>query len=196
LESPAQLHEKAAAIPDGEIDTLLEEIAEVKTLLFCRLLLSHATLLPIALSVNSVEEFLESPDVTSANVRDLCLKLERPALQDVRDACADFARAKAGENGEDMDSEEEENLEWEDIDEDDDRRRVPEKYRFDLGRRDESMPQVFKTKREQAVQKQRQRREEQKLMGELGDTGAVDFGEIEDETNETRKFALKFVGGI
>lgn len=196
VESPFRLHEKAAAIPDDEIDTLLEEVAEVKTLLFCRQLLSHATLLPVALKANSVEEFLEDPEVTSANVRDLCLKLERPALQDVRDACADFARAKAGENGEDTDSDEERDSEWEDIDEEEERRIIPEKYRFQLGRPDESMPQVFKTKREQAVQKQRQRREEQKLLGEHHETRAVDFGEIEDEDEKgsARKVRIKICG--
>jgi hypothetical protein len=190
LESPFGLHEKAAAIPDDEIDTLLEEVAEVKTLLFCRLLLSHATLLPVALRANSVKEFLENLEVTSANVRDLCLKLERPALQDVRDACADFARAKAVENGEDTDSDEEGDSEWEE------KRIIPEKYRFQLGRPDESMPQVFKTKREQAVRKQRQRLEEQKLLGEHRETRAVDFGEIEgeDENEPVRKVRIKICG--
>jgi hypothetical protein len=195
LERPVELHQKAAAIPDDEIDTLLEEIAEVKTLLFCRLLLSHATLLPIALKVNSVEEFLESPEVTSANMRDLCLKLERPALQDVRDACADFARAKTGENGEDVESDEEDDeTEREHIDEDDETRRIPEKYRWQLGRGDETMPKVFKTKREEAIQKQRQRRREKKLMGEPRDTRAVDFGEIDNGNKQDKKIRIKVCG--
>ncbi|PVH94676.1 hypothetical protein DM02DRAFT_602165 [Periconia macrospinosa] len=195
LENPSQLHEKAAAIPDDEIDTLLDEVAEVKALLFCRLLLSHATLLPIALRANSIEQFLENPEVTSANVRDLCLKLERPALQDVRDACADFVRAKAGENGEDTDSDEGDSA-WEDTDDDEENRVIPKKYRFQLGRPDETMPQAFKTKREQAVQKQRQRRKEQKLLGEDRESGAVDFGEIEDEhgNEPTRKVRIKICG--
>ncbi|KAF2875318.1 hypothetical protein BDV95DRAFT_313916 [Massariosphaeria phaeospora] len=87
------------AIPEDEIEPLLEEIAEVKLFIFCRLLLSHASLLRIALQANSIEEFLANDQLTQEQLRDLTLALERPSLQDVRNACADFVR------GEDEDDE-------------------------------------------------------------------------------------------
>ncbi|KAL8383671.1 hypothetical protein RB595_010733 [Gaeumannomyces hyphopodioides] len=59
-------------------------------------LLSHAALLPIALRSGSVEEFLADPAlVDSSELRDLCLQIEKPTLQALRDACADFARGDA-----------------------------------------------------------------------------------------------------
>jgi hypothetical protein len=79
-----------------EVEKLLDEISEIKNLLFCRLLLSSSALLPIAIQVSSIEEFLQKEDVTREHLRDLCLKLERPSLQDVRDACADFIRERDG----------------------------------------------------------------------------------------------------
>lgn len=57
------------------------------------MLLSQTALLPAALKADSVEEFLADPEVTGATLRDLCLRMENPALQDIRDACADLFRA-------------------------------------------------------------------------------------------------------
>ena len=92
MENPVELRERSAPLPDNEIDKLLEEVAEVKELLLCRILLSHAALLPAAARANSVDEFLNDESVDSAHLRDLCLELETPGLQDVRDACADLVR--------------------------------------------------------------------------------------------------------
>ena len=55
-------------------------------------MLSHANLLPIALQANSIDELLNSDQSTEAELRDLCLRLENPVLQEVRDACADLGR--------------------------------------------------------------------------------------------------------
>jgi hypothetical protein len=71
---------------------LLGEISVIKHLLFCRLLLGHATLLPAALRANNVQDFLAEEEVTSSSLRDICLKMENPGLQEIRDACADLFR--------------------------------------------------------------------------------------------------------
>ena len=92
MENPAELRDKSAGMPKDEIDNLIEEVVEVKYLLLCRILLSHAALLPAAARANSIEDFLNDQEVDSAHLRDLCLELENPSLQDVRDACADLIR--------------------------------------------------------------------------------------------------------
>ena len=90
IDNPITLKDKTAPIPDEEIDKLLEEIAEIKLLLFCRLLLSHATVLPAAIRAHNLEEFLGDKEVTDADLRDLCLKMDSPGLQEIRDACVDL----------------------------------------------------------------------------------------------------------
>ena len=90
INNPLETLKKVPPLPGDEIDRLLEEISEVKHLLFCRLLLSYAALLPAAIRASSVEEFLNDPEVKDADLRDLCLKMEDPKPQEVRDACADL----------------------------------------------------------------------------------------------------------
>lgn len=80
---------------EEDIDGIISDIKDIKLFLLCRVLLGQAPLLPAALRANSVEEFLSDMTIPDSGLRDLCLKLEQPSLQDVRDACADFAR----ENG-------------------------------------------------------------------------------------------------
>ncbi|KAI3333171.1 hypothetical protein F4824DRAFT_503461 [Ustulina deusta] len=92
LETPHGTHDKTPPMDDDEIETLVQDIKEIKLLLFCRLLLSHASLLPAALRATSVEEFLNDTKITEADLRDMCLKVEQPSLQDIRDACADLLR--------------------------------------------------------------------------------------------------------
>jgi hypothetical protein len=81
-------------VPEDEMEQLLDEVAEIKNFIFCRLLLAQSALLPAALQSNSIDEFLGKGDVTREHLRDLCLKLERPKVQDVRDACTDFLRER------------------------------------------------------------------------------------------------------
>ncbi len=92
VDNPAKTREKTAPVPPEEIDKLLEDMTEIKHLLFCRLLLSHATVLPAAISSNTVDEFLNNKEVTDTDLRDLALKLDKPGLQEIRDACADLGR--------------------------------------------------------------------------------------------------------
>jgi len=75
----------------------------VKQLLFCRQLIVRPALLSAALRANSVAEFLADPAVANTDRRDLCIKVEQPSLQALRDACADFVR------GDESDDEDEEN---------------------------------------------------------------------------------------
>src|SRR5262249_38724056 len=69
--------------------------------IFCRLLLSYASLVPAALRASSVEEFLNDKEISFTDLRDLCRKMEDPGLQEIRDACADLARSE--EEGDDDD---------------------------------------------------------------------------------------------
>lgn len=104
IQNPHETHGRTAPLPEEDIEKLLSDIAEIKALLLCRTLLSHATLLPVALRAKSVEEFIEDPSIAHTDLRDLCLKVEQPDLQALRDACADFAR---GDNPEPPPPEEE-----------------------------------------------------------------------------------------
>ncbi|KAI1074329.1 hypothetical protein F5B20DRAFT_586346 [Whalleya microplaca] len=92
LENPHGTHLKTSPLADDEINSLIRDIREIKLLLFCRLLLSHASLLPAALRSASVEEFLSDPEIAGSDLRDICLRVEQPSLQDIRDACADLIR--------------------------------------------------------------------------------------------------------
>ena len=100
IDNPVQTHDKTAPMPDDEIDRLLECMGEVKNLLFCRLLLSHASVLPAAIKASNVEEFLNDKDIPDADFRDIALRMDDPGLQEIRDACADLAR---GEEEDDYD---------------------------------------------------------------------------------------------
>ncbi|PNP74678.1 hypothetical protein FNYG_12014 [Fusarium nygamai] len=92
IENPHETWDKTAPMEDDEIDELIRDIREIKLLLFCRLVLLQASLLPAALRATTFQEFLDDTSVTEADLRDLCLKVAEPTLQDIRDACADFAR--------------------------------------------------------------------------------------------------------
>ncbi|KAF3051114.1 hypothetical protein E8E11_006285 [Didymella keratinophila] len=162
-------------IPDDEIEQLLDEVAEIKHFLFCRLLLTQSTLLPAALKAESIEDFIGKEEVTRENLRDLCLKLERPVLQDVRDACADFIRERDGvEDLEDCD-EKKEAEDYRDV------YKTPDKYRlkFKKGK----VPDNYKTKREKSAKKAA--KDQKSPFTE--ESGAIDFGKVTDESHYTRK---------
>lgn len=162
-------------LPDAEIDQLLVEVAEIKNFLFCRLLLSQATLLSIALETDSIEDFLERSEVTREHLRDLCLKLERPNLQDVRDACADFIRERDGiveeqtPNVEDKD----------DIDGSDKRANNP----YLISMMPEVLPVKYHTKRERKAKKSKKASME---ADDTGEHGVLDFGRTTDESQYPR----------
>lgn len=85
--------DRMPGIPAPEVNRLLDEVAEIKIFLLCRLLLRDVVLLAAAKKANSLDNFFNNPEVKTQELRELCLKLEEPQLQDIRDACADFFRA-------------------------------------------------------------------------------------------------------
>ena len=64
LENPIEVADRAGPLSDSEIDDPMKDIVEIKHLMFCRLLLSHASLLPIAIRANSAEEFLQGKAIS------------------------------------------------------------------------------------------------------------------------------------
>ncbi|KAH8724249.1 hypothetical protein GQ44DRAFT_283547 [Phaeosphaeriaceae sp. PMI808] len=77
-DGPPSVNAATFALPGDEIEQLLDEVAEMKNFIFCRLLLTQATLLPIALKADTIDNFLARSEVTREHLRGLCLKLERP----------------------------------------------------------------------------------------------------------------------
>lgn len=185
VENPV-IDNKTITFPDDEIQKLLAEVSEIKHLLFCRLLLGHATLLPAALRANNVEEFLGDEEVTANALRDLCLKLENPGLQDIRDACADLFRPE-----EEPEDDEEENVQkTEEKDEgDDDLVMKPKKRKGEL-------PEKWISKREKAKQASKESGAMPTLdkMLQNSDGTAVDFGEIKDDKAGRKNIRVKILG--
>ncbi|KAH0527227.1 hypothetical protein TsFJ059_002251 [Trichoderma semiorbis] len=97
LGNPHETFTRTAPMTENEIETAIKDVREIKLLLFCRLLLAQASLLPAALRASSVDEFLNDAEIVDSDLRDICLKLEDPSLQQIRDACADFARGNDAE---------------------------------------------------------------------------------------------------
>ncbi|KAK7510175.1 uncharacterized protein IWZ02DRAFT_386339, partial [Phyllosticta citriasiana] len=163
---------KTAPLSDREVTMLLGQVVEIKHLLFCRLLLSHAALLPAALRANSVYDFLADEEVNNTDLRDLCLKMEQPSLQEIRDACADLGRG-------------------EDEEEDDDEKdQVAKPRNMPAGMIASAIPRHFQTERERIlVQKRR------KIATEEGHSTLVDFGDIDHSGQYVvRKIRVKVCG--
>ncbi|KAF1978912.1 hypothetical protein BU23DRAFT_595428 [Bimuria novae-zelandiae CBS 107.79] len=174
---PAGINAETKPIPEDELETLLEEVAEVKHLLFCRLLLSHAILLPIALRSDGIEDFLTNEDVTREHLRDLCLKLERPRLQDVRDACADFVR------GEDGVADEPDTDELEEDDEESKKRKITDEYALKF--KDKTrLPKKYQTKRGKAA---KNAKIERMIWGKEVKDAIVGFDDVLEEADYKRK---------
>lgn len=172
VENPAAIVDRMPPVSDEEIDVLLAQIYEIKQLLFCRLALSHAALLPAALRANSIEELLADDEVTNTDLRDLCLKMEQPGLQELRDACADLER---GENEDD------------DKEVDDEKQVIRHRSdRFHVVRA-RDIPRSYQTKREKALN---QRRDKMLTGGAI-----VDFGDIDDQGQyRIKKIRVKVCG--
>jgi hypothetical protein len=173
---PLGIDAKTPVLPDDEIEKLLGEVGEIKNFLFCRLLLAQAALLPAAIETDSIEEFLNRDEVTREHLRDLCLKLERPGLQDVRDACADFTRERDGAE------EEEEVKATSDIEDDKETVRIPRKHRL-IAKHHDELPDKYQTKREKAAKAKKQPPE----LYDKDEEGVLDFGNITDEDKYSRK---------
>ena len=177
LENPHQTMGKTAGLSAEEAEKLLNDVSEIRLLLFCRLLLSHATLLPFALQANSVDEFFNNKSVNSTNLRDLCLRIEQPSLQEVRDACADLNRADEAE------------------DEGNSNNIVPAKHEVEpwWAIHKKSMPRKWKSKQEKAIKKHRAG--QQMLRPQAEDPGvALHFGVIDNRVVPSKKVKIKICG--
>jgi hypothetical protein len=115
VKNPYETLHETAPMADFEVESVVSDVREIKRLLFSRLLLGQASLLPAALRANSVEEFLNDAGVTETDLRDLCLKVSEPSLQDIRDACADFTRGDDAE--EDVEDETDDDDDEDDLEE-------------------------------------------------------------------------------
>jgi hypothetical protein len=174
IENPV-IATKTITYPDDEIEHLLAEISEIKHLLFCRLLLGHAALLPAALRANSVEDFFNDPEVTESALRDLCLKMERPGLQEIRDACADLFRSN---------DEEKNDMEDDDDAVDDTKDDTSHPYDDMMVLKPKkpkgALPDKWLSKREKARDKMPNMPTREEILGGAEGT-IVDFGEIKDD---------------
>ncbi|PGH07906.1 hypothetical protein AJ79_06113 [Helicocarpus griseus UAMH5409] len=169
IDKPEATSDRICRIPADEVQGLLNEISEIKNYLFCRLLLGNAVLLPAALRSSSIQDFFNDPDVTVNDLRDICLKLEQPDLQDIRDACADFSRGN------------EENAETSDIDDEERQSRMTMKMIGLLAK----------------IAEKRQKRKDTLNAGGGGEGQgtAIDFGKVDDEASNTeRKVRVKICG--
>lgn len=179
LDAPFETTGKVVGMPAEETDKILSEVAEIKLLLFCRLLLSQAAVLPNALKAQSIEEFLKDSEVATADLRNLCLRLEQPSLQEFRDACANFFRGDAAD--EDISDD------HVDIEDASEAREVKNLQKF----KHKHVPDRWQSKHELAVQ---QRKEARKMV-EAGDSStAVDFGVIEEGTFKNKNIRIKVCG--
>jgi hypothetical protein len=179
-------------MPADVVDQLLLEVAEIKDFIFCRLLLGHAALLPAAMRASTVEEFYRDPSVTTSDLRDLCLKMEQPPLQDIRDACADFFRGseEIDDKSESVDEEEDSS------DSDNDRDWV-------ISRREKhSIPSKWKSRREKKLAAQRQPKRpplpqtdtEDEDDERRPDGWQIDFGQIDKDDDAKKKISVKVCG--
>ena len=180
---------------EDEIDDLVGEVAEVKNLLFCRTLLSQASLLPAAYRANSVEEFLNDTSLLTSDLRDLCLKMEKPSLIDLRDACADLVRGDESDEESSHDEKEYSNIQ--------DHSRQSE-TRIHCKTRPDEVPDVWISKREQNQAQQEMSRKQMlhgnlsasaEAVGQSSQGSYVDFGEIDDEAQfKVKKVKVKICG--
>ena len=185
-----------APIPDEEIDQLLKGMAEIQSLLFCRLLLSHASMLPSALKANSVTEFLDDTEITPTELRNLALRLDKPSLQEIRDACADLDRIDEEDDGEYKGSEEEfdvdetaekmEMLSW--SDKDTPSKGLPKSWA------PEREKQETEARKQERIFIEKSKNSSQHSEGGGKGTGVIDFGGVDDDERKYKGIRIKICG--
>ena len=198
IDNPVELKDRTAPFPDEEIDMLLRDMAEVKHLLFCRLLLAHATVLPAAVKANSVEDFLNNKEVTDTDLRDLAIKMDSPGLQEIRDACADLGRGE--EEDDDEGDGAEEDSEIEELEGKVRKTRIFEnikRFRQKKTRQNQKLPETWAPEREKQTQHHKmlqQRFEDQSNPEDKGKTW-IDFGDVDDDGKfKSKKLRIKVCG--
>lgn len=200
IDNPVELRNRTAPFPDEEIDELLQDMAEVKHLLFCRLLLAHATVLPAAVEANNVEDFLNNKDVTDTDLRDLAIKMDNPGLQEIRDACADLGRAEEDDDDDDEGGSAEEDSKVDKSAAEMRRTRVFEeikRFRRKNVRQNKQLPDTWAPEREKQTHHHKmlqQRFEDQSNPEDKGKTW-IDFGEVDDEGKfKSKRLRVKVCG--
>ena len=200
IDNPVELRDRTATFPDEEIDELLQDMAEVKHLLFCRLLLAHATVLPAAVEANDVESFLDNKDVTDTDLRDLAIKMDNPGLQEIRDACADLGRGEEEEDDEDEGGSPKEDSEVDKLAAEMRRTRVFEemkRLRRKKIQQNKQLPETWAPEREKQTHHHKmlqQRFEDQSNPEDKGKTW-IDFGKLDDEGKfKSKKLRVKICG--
>ena len=198
VDNPAELKDRTAPFPDEEIEELLQDMAEVKHLLFCRILLGHATVLPAAVKANSVEDFLNDKEVTETDLRDLAIKLDNPELQQIRDACADLGRGEEADFDECACEEEDPEVdrlavEVRKVRISDNQGRLRQKTL----RPNKKLPETWAPEREKKAQHHKMlqdRFEDQSNPDDKGKTW-IDFGNLDDEGKfKSNKMRIKVCG--
>ncbi|KAI1620384.1 hypothetical protein EDD37DRAFT_177569 [Exophiala viscosa] len=196
MDGTKRILERMPPMSQSEVDRLTMEITEIKNYLLCRMLLRTAVLLPAAMEANSLQEFFESPELKAQDLRDLCLKLEQPSLQDIRDACADYFRTDEGPDAEDPASESE--ADEEDSEADNDVVAAPPGSR----RRKHHLPKVWQSKRKVAMRSEMSEDQNQMvdLFEEMNRSGEeqgtrINFGTLDDAGNLRKsKMRVKICG--
>ena len=142
-------------------------------------------MLPAALRASTVEEFLNDKDVSDTDLRDLCLKMDNPELQEIRDACADLGRG--AQESEDEDDEEP-------LDEDLSKtERLAKKLGLARRFRKGAIPDRWSSEREKRVKKQGD--VPQILMDQFSEKPMINFGTIDDEGGfQSRKIRVRICG--
>ncbi|TVY87687.1 hypothetical protein LAWI1_G006032 [Lachnellula willkommii] len=179
MENPI-IQTKTITFPEDEIQQLLAQVSEIKYLLFCRLLLGHATLLPAALRANTVDEFLADEEVSTSALRDICLKMERPGLQEIRDACADLFRS-------DEEEDEDEIIKARATGEEDEYDEIMKKRIWQAKKQRGALPEKWVSERQKAKQ----------ALGSMLPTegnGVVDFGRSNAGDKPSKKIRVKICG--
>ena len=177
IENPMETTGKVPGMPKDEVTKVLDEVAEIKLFLFCRLLLSQAAMLPAALRADTVDEFLRDPEISTTDLRDLCLKVEQPSLQEIRNACADFFR---GENEVDEHK----------LDNNEDESESEEETRTPWTRTKKSLPLSWRSKHDEQIDAR-----DQAMHVLQGDSDTmIDFGAVEDGEFKNKKIRVKVCG--
>ena len=198
IDNPVELKDRTAPFPDEEIDMLLQDMAEVKHLLFCRLLLAHATVLPAAVKASNVEDFLNNKEVTDTDLRDLAIRMDDPGLQEIRDACADLGRGDEGDNDDEGGSAEHQEVDR--LTSKVRRTRIFEqmkRFRRKSKRQSRQLPETWVPEREKQTHHYKmlqQRFDDQSNPEDKGKTW-IDFGDVDDEGRfKSKKMRIKVCG--
>ncbi|ESZ95248.1 hypothetical protein SBOR_4360 [Sclerotinia borealis F-4128] len=199
IENP-YLQKTTRTFTEFEIQRLLLEVSEIKHLLFCRLLLGHAALLPAALRADSIEAFFEDEEVTGTALRNVCLKMEKPSLQEIRDACADFFRS-GDEEKEEQDEPEAQDDDTDDHESHEAKLADPYDVKMRLGcKKRGELPGTWRSKREISREAAAENMLDMapgmapSMKNILGEGGAIDFGDSTNSRQIRKKIRVKICG--